>query len=63
MSGTPEDNSLLTDEEIRKIVNRWFPISPESLNFAYNGDIREVARDFGFHIAAAQLSKVRQQGK
>lgn len=56
------DETLLTDEEIRKIVDRWFPVSQDSLTYAYKGDIKEVARDFAFHIAVAQISKVKKVG-
>ena len=49
--------TLLEDKEIRDIVDRWFPVSWDSLTFAYKRDMREFARDFGYHIAAAQASK------
>ena len=52
------EKALLTDERIRELVSRWFPISEASLHLAYNGDIKECARDFAYHIAADQLSKL-----
>jgi hypothetical protein len=36
--------TLLDDAEIRAIVDKWFPVSEDSLKFAYHGDIKEVAR-------------------
>lgn len=54
-----KNSLLLTDKRIRELVSRWFPVSQESFTFAYKGDIKEVARDFAFHIAAAQLAKAK----
>lgn len=54
------NNLILSDERIRAIVDKWFPISQESLNYAYKGDIKEVARDFGYHIVGAQLDVIKK---
>lgn len=57
-----EKELLLTDERIREIAGRWFPISEESLKYAYKDDIKEVARDFGYHLISDQLSAIKKKG-
>lgn len=54
---------LLDDPEIRDIVSRWFPPSDIEMKEIYNNDICELARDFGFHIAAKQSSNIKSELK